>query len=417
MKCSKCGRELADDIEYCPYCGNKLKKNKNDLIGKLKYLFLSLSNCAKVGVIVIAIQIVILIVSIFNFDAYEILSKFCVLLEVLLFAYPALYIDHRNQLGYKKLKWLKWILLFLAAYSLSMNTVFEYSPTSSNKTSTTKNSQTTSKVDTTNDSLYYTTNDATKAKKGTVGKYAYVLNKDDKDNRVFFLIDLDDGYVYLMTEDSDEVLRMDIVSGNLKDSLKIITLDGESYIIKFKSTGSSKNAVLTVGSTGNSGDMDAAYIDSVIKMINKKTVYDYSGDVEETVETKKSLYYTTNDEDSVKNGDSGIYAYVKKDSNYDIYVIVDFDDGYIYYFKHRDGINSGDKIKITSGTLKDKVVITYDDGGGSQWHEGISFKDSSSTDKVYWYDADDFKYEFTATDFQNALAIRDSKTFTDYSPK
>ena len=417
MKCSKCGREIDDNIEYCPYCGNKLKKNENNLIGKLKYLFLSLSTCAKVGAIIIAIQIVVSLLSIFSFDADEILIKISILLEVLLFAVPALYIDHRNQVGYKRLKWLKWVLLFLAAFSLSMNATFEYSPTSSNKTNTTKSSQTTTKTDTNNDSLYYTTNDATTVKKGTVGMYAYVLNKDDEENRVFFLIDLDDGYVYLLTEQSDDVLRMDIVSGNLKDSLKVITLDGESYIIKFKNSDSAKNAVLTVDSTGNSRYMDAAYIDSVIKMINKKTIYDYSADAEETVETKESLYYTTNDEDSVKNGDSGVFAYVKKGSNYDIYIIIDFDEGYYYYFKHGDGSMNGDKVKITSGTLKEKVVITYDDGGGSQWCEGISFKDSSITDKAYWYDADNFEYEFTATDLQSALTIRDSKTLTDYSPK
>ncbi len=413
MKCSKCGREIDDNIEYCPYCGNKLRKSKSNLLDKLKYLFLSSTVCVKVGVIIIAMQVFVMVVKIFSFDADAILTSLVVLLTLLFFALPAFYIDHRNQLGYKKLKWLKWFLIIEAFFCLSFNGM-ERADTNTNSNS---NKTTTKTTDTNNDSLYYTTNDATKAKKGTIGKYAYVLNKDDEENRVFFLIDLDDGYVYLLTEQSDDVLRMDIVSGNLKDSLKVITLDGESYIIKFKNSDSAKNAVLTVGSTGNSRYMDAAYIDSVIKMINKKTIYDYSADAEETVETKESLYYTTNDEDSVKNGDSGVYAYVKKGSNYDIYIIIDFDEGYYYYFKHGDGSMNGDKVKITSGNLKEKVVITYDDGGGSQWCEGISFKDSSITDKAYWYDADNFEYEFTATDLQSALTIRDSKTLTDYSPK
>ncbi len=417
MKCSKCGREIDDNIEYCPYCGNKLKKNENNLIGKLKYLFLSLSTCAKVGAIIIAIQIVVSLLSIFSFDADEILIKISILLEVLLFAVPALFIDHRNQVGYKRLKWLKWVLLFLAAFSLSMNATFEYSPTSSNKTNTTKSSQTTTKTDTNNDSLYYTTNDATTVKKGTVGMYAYVLNKGSGENERYFLIDLDDGYVYLLGKETDEALRIDIVSGNLKDSLTIVTQDGETYIIQFKDPDTPKKVTLIVGSTGNRGTMQATNIESLITMINKRTIYDFTGDAEETVETKESLYYTTNDEDSVKNGDSGVFAYVKKGSNYDIYIIIDFDEGYYYYFKHGDGSMNGDKVKITSGTLKEKVVITYDDGGGSQWCEGISFKDSSITDKAYWYDADNFEYEFTATDLQSALTIRDSKTLTDYSPK
>ena len=409
MKCSKCGREIDDNIEYCPYCGNKLRKSKSNLLDKLKYLFLSSTACVKVGVIIIAIQVFVVVVKIFSFDADAILTSLVVLISLLFFALPAFYIDHRNQLGYKKLKWLKWFLIIETFFCLSLNGM--------GRTDTNSNKTTTKTTDTNNDSLYYTTNDATTVKKGTVGKYAYVLNKGSEENERYFLIDLDDGYVYLLSKETDEALRIDIVSGNLKDSLTIVTQDGETYIIQFKDSDTTKKVTLIVGSTGNRGTMQATNIESLITMINKRTIYDFTGDAEETVEAKESLYYTTNDEDSVKNGDSGVYAYVKKGSNHDIYIIIDFDEGYYYYFTHGDGNLSGDKVRITSGNLNDKVVITYDDGGGSQWCEGVSFKDSSITDKAYWYDADNFKYEFTATDLQSALTIRDSKTLTDYSAK
>ena len=47
MKCSKCGREIDDNIEYCPYCGNKLRKSKSNLLDKLKYLFFEFNGMCK----------------------------------------------------------------------------------------------------------------------------------------------------------------------------------------------------------------------------------------------------------------------------------------------------------------------------------------------------------------------------------
>lgn len=408
MKCPKCGSELSDSIEYCPFCGSKLKTKKNNLLDKIKYLFLASPICTKIGLIVIAIQVIVILVSIFSFNLEKIAYRFFVLLALLIFDLFALYIDHRNQLGYKKLKWLKWFLIVEAVVCLSLNNVVGSS--SANKTET--NTKTEQKTN----SLYYTTNDSTNVIKGTVGRYAYVLNKNDDKNRTFFLVDLDNGYIYVIFDQSGDAVKIAIVSGNLKDSLKVVLQNGESYTIKFKDSNTTEKAVLTVGSTGDSGTMVATDIDSVIKMINKTIVYDYSGNVEESVETKKSLYYTTNDEESVKNGDSGVYAYVKKGNEYDIYVIVDFDEGYIYYFAHGQGDVNCDKIKITSGNLKDEVVFTYDDGD-MQWQEGFCFRNWSTPDKGYWIDHNGFKYEYEATDLISALALRDSKNIIDYSPK
>ena len=47
--------------------------------------------------------------------------------------------------------------------------------------------------------------------------------------------------------------------------------------------------------------------------------------------------YSTNTKEAVKNGNSGVYAYVDGGYSYDIYYIIDFDEGYVYYFTEGNG--------------------------------------------------------------------------------
>lgn len=137
---------------------------------------------------------------------------------------------------------------------------------------------------------------------------------------------------------------------------------------------------------------------------------------EETVPTEtevQSLYYSTNDLETAKNGNSGVFAYRRSGSNYDLYWIIDFDEGYTYYFLDGNGDTSCDRIKIESGDLNDKVVIIYHDGSDT-WQETLCFKSKRQPEHLLWKDYSGFSYDYNATDLSEAIVIRDTKTIKDY---
>ena len=125
-----------------------------------------------------------------------------------------------------------------------------------------------------------------------------------------------------------------------------------------------------------------------------------------------SVDYSTNDKSTVENGNSGVYAYKSRGGSYDNYYVIDFDEGYVYYFTDGNG-NDGDRIKIESGDLNDVVIITYHDGE-DEWSEGLHFKWKNRPDHLIMQDHNGFEYDFYSTNLNDALALRNSKNFTDY---
>ena len=95
----------------------------------------------------------------------------------------------------------------------------------------------------------------------------------------------------------------------------------------------------------------------------------------ETSSTEKPspVFYSTNDYETAKKGNTGVFAYVDSGKLYDIYYIVDFDEGYVYYFTDGNGESFCDRLKIESGDLNSKIIITYHDGG-TQWSYKFHFK-------------------------------------------
>ena len=85
------------------------------------------------------------------------------------------------------------------------------------------------------------------------------------------------------------------------------------------------------------------------------------------------VFYSTNDYETAKQGNSGVFAYKSTGSSYDIYWIIDFDEGYVYWFTDGNGDSTCDRLKIDSGTLNDKVIITYHDGS-DEWSYSLHFK-------------------------------------------
>lgn len=139
---------------------------------------------------------------------------------------------------------------------------------------------------------------------------------------------------------------------------------------------------------------------------------------------KGSVRYSTNDKSTVKNGNTGVYAYKKNGSPnleggwYDIYYIIDFDEGYVYYFcegygSEKEGNVTCDKVKIDSGTLNDAVIITYH-VGSDVWSERLYFRWQNQPEHLIMCDANGFQYDFYATNLSDAKALRDKKEILLY---
>lgn len=124
-------------------------------------------------------------------------------------------------------------------------------------------------------------------------------------------------------------------------------------------------------------------------------------------------YYTTNDSETAKLGNSGVYAYVMKHKTYNVYWIIDFDEGYAYTFTDQAGDDYCSKIEIKSGTLNDRVTITYR-ADGMSWSQGLHFKYKNQPTILIMQDEDGFKHEYETTSLLDAWEIMYTKTMVDY---
>lgn len=131
------------------------------------------------------------------------------------------------------------------------------------------------------------------------------------------------------------------------------------------------------------------------------------------LEKPKSVYYSTNDSETVKNGNTGVYSYKSQGGTYEIYWIIDFDDGYVYYFTNGNGNDTCDRTKIDSGDLNTSLITTYHDGR-DVWSYNFHFKYVDIPTTLIMIDNDGFEYKYSATDLDKALSLRDTKTITDY---
>ena len=125
------------------------------------------------------------------------------------------------------------------------------------------------------------------------------------------------------------------------------------------------------------------------------------------------VFYSTNDYKTAQKGNTGIFSYKNKSGSYDVYWIIDFDAGYVYYFTDGNGENSCDKVKIVSGHLNDKVTIIWNDGGDkATWY--LHFKYVNSPVTLIVNDHLGMSIEFTTTDLDDALDVRNTKTIKEY---
>lgn len=125
------------------------------------------------------------------------------------------------------------------------------------------------------------------------------------------------------------------------------------------------------------------------------------------------VYYSSNDKSTYKNGNSGQYAYSASSPLYESYIIVDFDEGYVYMFQEGEGNTTCDKVAIESGDLNDVLIITYHDGGDS-WSYGLHFRWKNQPDHLVLEDNDHFEYDYYPTDLSDALSLKKKKTIYNY---
>lgn len=132
-----------------------------------------------------------------------------------------------------------------------------------------------------------------------------------------------------------------------------------------------------------------------------------------TTTESKTLSYSTNDEETAKNGNSGVFSYRSKGGTYYIYYIIDFDEGYVYRFVEGNGDETCDRLKIESGDLNKGLIVTYHDGDDT-WSNGLRFCWQNQPDHLILEDNDHFEYDFYSTDLIEAQRIKDKKRIIDY---
>lgn len=126
-----------------------------------------------------------------------------------------------------------------------------------------------------------------------------------------------------------------------------------------------------------------------------------------------AVSYSSNSQATVKDGNSGLYAYKSMSGTYDNYYIIDFDEGFVYFFSDGNGSTSCDRVAIDSGDLNNVLIITYHDGT-DVWSYGMHFKWKNQPDHLVLQDNDGFEYDFYSTDLNEALELMETKTVYDY---
>ncbi|ADL36469.1 PASTA domain-containing protein (plasmid) [Butyrivibrio proteoclasticus B316] len=222
----------------------------------------------------------------------------------------------------------------------------------------------------------------------------------------------------------------DLISKNLDVAFKTMTDKGFSSVEAIADDGSiiwdnskwkvikqsieagspvNANGKITLTVTSNVTSTSTSSSDNKPKSEDKTTSTNNSS--AEKSSDDKGLFYTTNDKSTYKNGNSGVYAYRRNGKNYDLYIIIDFDEGAVYDFMDGNGDITCTKGYIKSGDLNSVLIVTYYDGADS-WESGYCFAWKNQPDHLkYQIDASDStQFDYYATSLKSALKIKDTKT-------
>ncbi len=235
-------------------------------------------------------------------------------------------------------------------------------------------------------------------------------------------------YVDRLTELADGEVKLDVAASEYKHknyedvaaALKMLGFTNIKYevlydiVLGWTDDGEVESVSIADKTDFNRGDVFPADAEIVITYHMPE-----DDDPNKTTETipaeddNRPVFYSTNDYETAKQGNSGVFSYKSTGGSYDNYWIIDFDEGYVYWFTDGNGDSTCDRLKIDSGTLNDKVIITYHDGG-DEWSYSLHFKYVDHPETLIMVDNDGFDYKYATTDLNNAISIRDTKTINDY---
>ena len=232
-------------------------------------------------------------------------------------------------------------------------------------------------------------------------------------------------YIQLNCVRGDEYFDNDFVGKNIIECQK--QADGAWYTLYFRDRSMSKldvssmddetkaNWVATSVSYGRAYKEVYITVDNSSQSVSTSEATTTTSSTAENTsgKTKPARYHSSNNREIAQSGDSGVYSYKNLGGNYDVYWIIDFDEGYVYYFTDGNGEESCMRVEIVEGTLNTYVLITYHEEDLT-WDEAICFKWQGQPDILVWQDSDGFATEFYPTDIDKALEVRDTKTIIDY---
>ena len=144
--------------------------------------------------------------------------------------------------------------------------------------------------------------------------------------------------------------------------------------------------------------------DKVNKSDEVKIVYWKFKEQSKEQKQSSSVSYSTNDKNTVKNGNSGKYAYSSIGGKNENYYIIDFTTSSVYFFTDGDGSETYLKGKIVSGTLNTTLLVKFSIGS-EQWYEGMHFRWKNQPNHLIVEDDDHFEYDFYPTSLSAAESI------------
>ena len=117
---------------------------------------------------------------------------------------------------------------------------------------------------------------------------------------------------------------------------------------------------------------------------------------EEAQQTKDTTFNSTNDEETAKLGNSGKFAYINRLKNYDLFYLIDFDEGVVYNFHYEQGYVDGTVYSIDSGDLNNGLYATY---GDDEFTIVLHFHYVNNPDVLIEYlDGEETKYNAASID-------------------
>ena len=124
----------------------------------------------------------------------------------------------------------------------------------------------------------------------------------------------------------------------------------------------------------------------------------------------ESLSYSTNDLETAKKGNTGVFAYRQKHrGTYDNYLIIDFDERAVYSFTEGNGNNECLQYEILRGDLNSQLIIRFNEES-DPWEEALYFHYKEQPSTMIEDRGDRGTTEFIPTDLDNALRIKNQKT-------